>query len=138
VTEPERPVTEPSIEADNAPAVTVTAPTPATSVFARRPANAVATRVQPALAKPSGPFTTAPTLKRPRTIAPPPSDGQPIAGGPKLATGVNRITPPAAANEPAGEPANAPPQTIGEVQFPNDGLLTRQWMEFLNQMAAGK
>jgi hypothetical protein len=31
-----------------------------------------------------------------------------------------------------------PTQGVEGLQFPNDGVLTRQWMEFLNQMAAGK
>lgn len=30
------------------------------------------------------------------------------------------------------------PQAFEGLQFPNDGVLTRQWMEFLNQMAATK
>jgi hypothetical protein len=192
-------VAEPSTESSTR-IVPVAMPTPAASVFARRPAESVAapaepkvsfagvakdllppssrtTELQPsvsvargsvediargalddlvggtekpstddratAFAKPTGPFAKAPTLKRPRTIAPPASDAQPIAGGPKFATGVNQVAPPAPATEPAPTatdvaPAKAPAPTLGEVQFPNDGVLTRQWMEFLNQMAAGK
>jgi len=30
------------------------------------------------------------------------------------------------------------PQEFEGLKFPNDGVLTRQWMEFLNQMAATK
>ncbi len=91
-----------------------------------------------AFAKPSGAFA-----KRPRTIAPTPSDGPPIAAGPKLGGGAakrNSAPPPAA--EPAapaeGEAAPTVPDGFEGLQFPNDGVLTRQWMEFLNQMAAGK
>jgi hypothetical protein len=48
---------------------------------------------------------------------------------------------PAAAPEPAAAPAPATPslpQEFNGLKFPNDGVLTRQWMEFLNQMAASK
>jgi hypothetical protein len=45
----------------------------------------------------------------------------------------------AAAPAPAeGESAQPMPGGFEGLQFPNDGVLTRQWMEFLNQMAAGK
>lgn len=86
-----------------------------------------------AFARPGNAFAKASPQKQPRTIAPPPSDGQPIAGAPK------RIE----ATEPAAKPAGAEtaqvvPQGFDGLQFPNDGVLTRQWMEFLNQMAAGK
>jgi hypothetical protein len=91
-----------------------------------------------AFAKPGG-------LKRPRTIAPPPPDPQPIVAGPKLGAATPRTSPPAVKLEtsvaaPAqAEPAPTPTAaTFDGVQFPNDGVLTRQWMEFLNQMAAGK
>ena len=30
------------------------------------------------------------------------------------------------------------PQEFEGLKFPNDGVLTRQWMEFLNQMASSK
>ena len=95
---------------------------------------------QPAAsAKASGPFAKAPSLKRPRTIAPPPSEGQPIAGGPKLGNSPKRVgAPEAAAPAAEGEAAQPMPEGFEGLQFPNDGVLTRQWMEFLNQMAAGK
>ena len=95
-----------------------------------------ATDKSTAFAKPGGAFS-----KRPRTIAPPPSDGQPIGAGPKLGAAAKRNGSPAPAIEPAAaEPDAAPamPQGFEGLQFPNDGVLTRQWMEFLNQMAAGK
>jgi hypothetical protein len=83
-------------------------------------------------------------LKRPRTIAPPPPDPQPIAGT-KLATDQKRSVPPpppapetAPASTPPPEPGEPAVQGFEALQFPNDGVLTRQWMEFLNQMAAGK
>ena len=95
---------------------------------------------QPAAsAKASGPFAKAPSLKRPRTIAPPPSEGQPIAGGPKLGSSPKRVgAAEAAAPAAEGEAAQPMPEGFEGLQFPNDGVLTRQWMEFLNQMAAGK
>lgn len=39
---------------------------------------------------------------------------------------------------PPAAPAPALPQEFNGLKFPNDGVLTRQWMEFLNQMAATK
>jgi len=100
-----------------------------------------------AFAKPSGAFSKPAAQNRPRTIAPPPPDPQPIAAGPKLGAAPKRIAPPAPAAKPDPTPAPAaepqpaqpaPPQGFEGLQFPNDGVLTRQWMEFLNQMAAGK
>jgi hypothetical protein len=44
---------------------------------------------------------------------------------------------PAPAAEPA-KPAVALPQEFAGLNFPNDGVLTRQWMEFLNQMSSSK
>ncbi len=44
---------------------------------------------------------------------------------------------PAAAAEPA-KPQLALPQEFAGLNFPNDGVLTRQWMEFLNQMSSSK
>jgi hypothetical protein len=38
----------------------------------------------------------------------------------------------------AAAPAPSPPLEFEGMKFPNDGVLTRQWMEFLNQMAATK
>ena len=92
-----------------------------------------------AFAKPGNAFAKASPQKRPRTIAPPPSEGQPIAGTLKPGSpskGVERNEPAAAPAD--GETAPAMPQGFEGLQFPNDGVLTRQWMEFLNQMAAGK
>ena len=96
-----------------------------------------ATEKPTAFTKPSGAFA-----KRPRTIAPPPSEGPPIAAGPKLGGAVKRNGAPPPVPEPAapaeGDAPPAMPEGFEGLQFPNDGVLTRQWMEFLNQMAAGK
>ncbi|HXU88466.1 MAG TPA: hypothetical protein VFQ62_06405 [Methylomirabilota bacterium] len=97
-----------------------------------------ATDKSTAFAKPSGAFAN-----RPRTIAPTPSDGPPIMAGPRLGAGASKGngTPPAVAERPAAAEGQAPAagaQGIEGSKFPNDGVLTRQWMEFLNQMAAGR
>jgi hypothetical protein len=96
-----------------------------------------------AFAKPSGAFSKSPTQRRPRTIAPPQADGELIAGGAKLGTAARRNGPPVTGTDsaPPGtetEAAQPLPEGFEGLQFPNDGVLTRQWMEFLNQMAAGK
>ena len=103
-----------------------------------------------AFAKPAAAF------KRPTTIAAPAQpDPNPIAGGSKLGAAAKRSAANGAAPKapaPASAPASVPaaqttpapdgepavPQGFEGLQFPNDGVLTRQWMEFLNQMAAGK
>jgi hypothetical protein len=46
-------------------------------------------------------------------------------------------TPAAPVAEPA-KPQMALPQEFAGLNFPNDGVLTRQWMEFLNQMSSSK
>ena len=100
-----------------------------------------------AFAKAAGAFSKPSAQKRPRTIAPPPADPQPITGGSRLGAAPKRTAPPAPAASAQTTPApiaqpeaapSAPPQGFEGLQFPNDGVLTRQWMEFLNQMAAGK
>jgi hypothetical protein len=48
------------------------------------------------------------------------------------------IAAPAPAAEPAKPAAPALPQGFEGLKFPNDGVLTRQWMEFLSQMSATK
>jgi len=46
---------------------------------------------------------------------------------------------PAPAVEEPAKPAAPPlPQGFEGLKFPNDGVLTRQWMEFLSQMSASK
>ena len=97
-----------------------------------------------AFAKPSGAFSKSPTQKRPRTIAPPPAEGEPIAGGANLGAAARRNGAPVTGTDSAppgtetDETAQGLPEGFEGLQFPNDGVLTRQWMEFLNQMAAGK
>ena len=86
----------------------------------------------------------------PKPGAPAPKPGVPA---PKL--GVPAPKPAAATQIVAAKSATAPPadakpgatieaaaqnlpQEFEGLKFPNDGVLTRQWMEFLNQMASGK
>jgi hypothetical protein len=95
-------------------------------------------RTSPAFPNPAAP-------KPPRTIAPPPPDPNPIAGGKvgatRVAAAAVETKPAPAPAAPAPAPAPQPvvaPQGFEGLHFPNDGVLTRQWMEFLNQMAAGK
>jgi hypothetical protein len=47
------------------------------------------------------------------------------------------VAPAAPAAEPA-KPQMALPQEFAGLNFPNDGVLTRQWMEFLSQMSSSK
>jgi hypothetical protein len=53
---------------------------------------------------------------------------------------VAAAAPAATAPKPAATeaPAQNLPQEFEGLKFPNDGVLTRQWMEFLNQMASNK
>ncbi len=83
----------------------------------------------------AGPKAAAPATLKPAAAATGPKLGTPA---PAKATNVAAPAPaPAAA--PAPDPA-APrlPQEFEGLKFPNDGVLTRQWMEFLNQMASSK
>jgi hypothetical protein len=98
-----------------------------------------------AFAKTGGAFAKPAAPKALRTIAPGVADPPPIAAAPKLGAAPKRMaTPTPAPQAPAAPPPQppaaqqAPPQGFEGLQFPNDGVLTRQWMEFLNQMAAGK
>ena len=94
-----------------------------------------------AFAKPASSF------KRPRTIQPAAAVESPaVAATPKLGAAPQRLAATQAKPEPVAAPAPAAPsesspavtQGFEGLKFPNDGVLTRQWMEFLNQMAAGK
>ncbi len=65
-----------------------------------------------------------------------------IASAPVVAAATVAASMPATAPAPTPQPqaAKAPelPQAFEGLKFPNDGVLTRQWMEFLNQMASTK
>jgi len=59
---------------------------------------------------------------------------KPAAAAPKPVAAEATSAPTAATETPA-QPV---PQEFEGLKFPNDGVLTRQWMEFLNQMASSK
>jgi hypothetical protein len=66
-----------------------------------------------------------------------PAPGQPVASTPAAPP----ASPAPAATKPQAEAETkaAPlPQEFAGLNFPNDGVLTRQWMEFLNRMANSK
>jgi hypothetical protein len=66
-----------------------------------------------------------------------PSSGQSGSVGTTAASGVAPVAEPRVA-KPVEEPkpvAPALPEGFEGLRFPNDGVLTRQWMEFLNQMS---
>jgi hypothetical protein len=91
-------------------------------------------------AKPGGAFAKPSPETRRRTIAPPASEAQPVVGAARLG-GAPKVVDAGGAAAPAPADGTTPQPAPGGfegLQFPNDGVLTRQWMEFLNQMAAGK
>ena len=134
-----------AVEAPVAPKPVFTAPKSIT--LAPRPIAPAAQPIAPA-PKPIAPAPK-PMAQGLKPIAPAPT---PTAPAPKL--GVPAQKPAAAAAVAAAKPAAAAatdakpgaaetaaqnlPQEFEGLKFPNDGVLTRQWMEFLNQMASGK
>ena len=84
-------------------------------------------KAAPAAPKPA----IAATLGKPATVAP---AAKATMAAPASAPAATPAVKPAAA-EPA---APSLPQEFEGLKFPNDGVLTRQWMEFLNQMASSK
>src|SRR5438128_8063401 len=65
---------------------------------------------------------------------------KPAAAAPKPAVPAAKPAAEAPAPKPTEpeSPAHNLPQEFEGLKFPNDGVLTRQWMEFLNQMASSK
>jgi len=141
-----------AVEAPVAPKPVFTAPKSIT--LAPRPIAPAAQPIAPApksIAPAPKPIALAPKpmAQGLKPIAPAPT---PTAPAPKL--GVPAQKPAAAAAVAAAKPAAAAatdakpgaaetaaqnlPQEFEGLKFPNDGVLTRQWMEFLNQMASGK
>jgi hypothetical protein len=131
------------------PAPVVAAP-PKSAFTAPKPVAPAPKPVAPVI-KPIAPATkpiapaTKPIAPAAKPIAPAP---RPAVAAPKPAAAVPK--PAAAAPKPvAAEATSAPtaatetpaqpvPQEFEGLKFPNDGVLTRQWMEFLNQMASSK
>lgn len=76
-----------------------------------------------------------------------PAEARPAEPGPALtvealAAGAAPVAAPVSQQrvmaDTAKQLATALPQEFEGLKFPNDGVLTRQWMEFLNQMSASK
>jgi hypothetical protein len=121
--------------------VVVTPPKPAFT--APKPVAPAAKPVAPVI-KPIAPATK-PIAPAPKPIAPAPrpivAAPKPAAAAPKPAVAASKPVAPEAAPAPTAAtetPAQPLPQEFEGLKFPNDGVLTRQWMEFLNQMASSK
>jgi len=115
------PVIKPVVEDKPQPMI---AAAPRSAFAAAGPKAAPAAPKSAAAATALKPVAAAPAAKAPTVAAPAPAA--------------------AAARTPAVKPATAEPaeprmpQEFEGLKFPNDGVLTRQWMEFLNQMASSK
>jgi len=127
--------------------------TSAKPVAAPRVAPVVEDRPAPVVAATPKPVFTAPkpvaAASKPVVAAPKPAAAAPapVAAAPKVVTAPAPAPAPAptpVAAAPAPKPAEPEPpaqnlpQEFEGLKFPNDGVLTRQWMEFLNQMASSK
>jgi hypothetical protein len=104
--------------------------------------DAVAELIAEPVAEPTAEATAEPIVELEPEPAPEPVVAPVLAAPAPVATPAPPPAPvpaPVAAPAPAAPPA-APgvPQQFEGLKFPNDGVLTRQWMEFLNQMAASK
>src|SRR5437667_159539 len=129
-----------SAETDSAVAVAQVPEAKPAPVVAAAP-KPVFTAPKPAAAAPK------PAVPAPKHVAAAP---KPVVAAPAPAAGVAAAPKPAVpAAKPAAEapapkptepesPAHNLPQEFEGLKFPNDGVLTRQWMEFLNQMASSK
>ena len=133
VAEKPAPVVEKPAPVVAAPAKPVfSAPKPATpaakpATTSIKPAAPISNPVAPA-AKPIAPVAK-PAVAAPKA----PSAAKPATAAPSATAPTPEAAP--AAVEP---PAQSLPQEFEGLKFPNDGVLTRQWMEFLNQMASSK
>lgn len=93
----------------------------ATEQVAAAEANGAEVELEPAL-----------TVEALLASATPAPEAAPVAAAPAAP-----VAPEPAVSEPA-KPAMALPQGFEGLNFPNDGVLTRQWMEFLSQMSSSK
>ncbi|HZI83409.1 MAG TPA: hypothetical protein VFF44_05805 [Casimicrobiaceae bacterium] len=148
-TPPATPV-ETKVAPVTAPKPVFTAPKPVPSIKPiapeTKPAAPTLKPIAPAL-KPVAPAPAIAPAPKPVVPAPKPviAAPKPAAATPKptVAARVAAAAKPAAAAataKPSAPDAAAPslPQEFEGLKFPNDGVLTRQWMEFLNQMASNK
>jgi hypothetical protein len=101
----------------------------------------IAPVAKPVVAAPK-PVTPAAAPKSAVPAATTPAPKPAVAAAPAAVKPAAAATPAAAAPAPqpaaAETPAQNLPQEFEGLKFPNDGVLTRQWMEFLNQMASSK
>jgi hypothetical protein len=106
--------------AEIAPAATLTVPTPAAEPVVTEPLAAVLKSAEPVVAEaaPAAPALTVESLAAMATPASPAEQ--------------------AMVADTAKQIMSALPQEFEGLTFPNDGVLTRQWMDFLNQMSTTK
>jgi hypothetical protein len=99
---------------------------------------------QPLVVDPTPVVAPAAPVAATRMVAPSPAPAEVrtpvIAPAPVVAPAKAAAPMPATAPTSQPQAAKVPelPQAFEGLKFPNDGVLTRQWMEFLNQMAATK
>jgi hypothetical protein len=74
----------------------------------------------------------------PPVQAPAPAAPAPVIEAPAPAPATATAAPEPVAADPAKPAPPALPQGFEGLKFPNDGVLTRQWMEFLSQMSSPK
>jgi hypothetical protein len=103
------------------------------------PAAAAAPVVETAAAPPATVFAKPASTSRTFRPAPKPAAVQAPAAPVTPVVPAAPVAPaPAAAAPAAAAKIEGLPQEFQGLNFPNDGVLTRQWMEFLNQIAAAK
>jgi hypothetical protein len=129
-------VTEEQPVAASARKPVFTAPKPVAS--AAKPVAPVIKSVAPAT-KPVAPAPK-PIASAPKPVAAPNPVAAPktVAATPKPTAAAPKPAAAQAAPAASETPSQALPQEFEGLKFPNDGVLTRQWMEFLNQMASSK
>jgi hypothetical protein len=117
----------------------VTAPAPAEPATTKPVPTLPAWAKAPATAKPAdgARFPAPPTAARTTAAAPKPAEPVSIAPAPPSALDAPAPATPGAPEATKERGAELPAE-FDNLKFPKDGVLTRQWMEFLNQMAASK
>lgn len=90
------------------------------------------TRPQPVVTRAAIEETVGPAAPTLESTAPPALSSETVSPPPAAAAPERPVA------EPAQSAAPAVPQGFEGLKFPNDGVLTRQWMEFLSQMSTSK
>jgi hypothetical protein len=133
------PATKPAVPAAK-PAVPGLKPITPDKPIAPAP-NHIAPVAKPTVAAPK-PGTPAAATTTPAAVPSAPAAKPAVATTPTAVKPAAAVAPAAAAPAPkpaaTETPAQNLPQEFEGLKFPNDGVLTRQWMEFLNQMASSK